>query len=96
LISQDVNDTRAYFRQPRVWDDLRHVYEPYLAAVPDDLHARSNYCADACIASDWATAQKQFEVLGENAVLDKFGSVQNLKGYREQARKAAEKDKTGP
>ncbi|MDB5291445.1 MAG: hypothetical protein JWL69_2686 [Phycisphaerales bacterium] len=88
-ISDDAADKRKYLSQPLVWEDFVRVYEPYLSARPNDLKARSRYCSIASTIGKWAVAHKQFELLGDNVVLEPFGSSTNLNTYRDLARKGA-------
>jgi hypothetical protein len=92
-ISNDSADRRKYFGQPLVWQDIVCVYEPYLSACPNDVKARSRYCGIACTIGKWAVAHKQFELLGDNVVLEPFGSASNLNAYRDLARTGAEKSR---
>ncbi len=55
---------RSYFAQPRVWDDLRAVYEPYLAKHPDARYERSVYARMAALGGHYTEAVRLFKELG--------------------------------
>jgi hypothetical protein len=69
-------DRDAYFARPEVWQDIRSVYEPYLARHPESAFDRSYYAYYATLCGQWGEARKQFEVLGDKPELMPFGSRQ--------------------
>lgn len=56
---------QAYFKDPKVWEEIRGVYESYLAQFPDSLYHRSRYATLACWAEDWKKADEQFRRMGK-------------------------------
>ena len=54
-----------YFKDPRVWDDVKAVYEPYLKRYPDSLYHRTRYMQLAAWAGQWATARSQVDAMGK-------------------------------
>jgi hypothetical protein len=77
----------TYYAQPAVWRDMQRVYEPYLRVRPEDVDARSAYCAFACMGGHWDTAVKQFSLLGNNVIPAWFGSgtLEDVKQFRQKA-----------
>jgi hypothetical protein len=75
-----------YFRRPGVWRDLQSVYEPLLAAYPENHLNRSAYAVYACACAQWAEARRQFDLLGNNAVAARFGGPEELKKFQALAR----------
>lgn len=89
-IMQDV-DALAYVRQPAFWRDAQSVYVPYLRGAPDDLRARSSYCACACMTQHWTIANQQFNILGDGVIASEFGGEARIKMARERAKELAGK-----
>ena len=75
-----------YYAQPSVWRDIQRLYEPYLAANPDNVAARSDYCYFACHSKHWNVARQQFEAMGAEVPIRKFGSFENMRDFREKAK----------
>lgn len=74
-----------YYAQPAVWRDIQHLYEPYLVANPDAVAARSDYCYFACHSKHWDIARQQFQVMGAEVPIRKFGSLENMRDFRKRA-----------
>lgn len=55
----------AYFKDPRVWNDVKRVYDEYLKRFPESLYHRSRYAQIACWAEQWQEADKQFKTMGD-------------------------------
>ncbi len=81
----------AYFAVSEVWDDVQSVYEPYLKRFPTAHRDRSKYARLACWASQWAEANRQFQVLGKNVDRSVFSSPDELSRLRKEAAEKAEK-----
>lgn len=55
----------AYFKtDPRIWDDINSVYEPYLKRAPESRFHRTRYAVMAAWCGKWDIANQQFETLG--------------------------------
>lgn len=79
---------RGYFKNGAAWDDIRDVYEGYLKHFPESHGDRSYYALLACWSGKWAEAHRQFDILGDKAVVSVFG---NKEEYQSLRREAAEK-----
>lgn len=79
---------RDYFKNGAAWDDIRDVHEGYLKHFPESHGDRSYYAVLACWSGKWAEAHRQFDVLGDKAVVSVFGSKEE---YLRLRREAAEK-----
>ncbi|OAI51258.1 hypothetical protein AYO44_04995 [Planctomycetaceae bacterium SCGC AG-212-F19] len=67
-LSRYVPQTRIdeYWAQPAVWRDVQKVYEPYLKRDPQDRYRRSVYLHWAVKCQQYAGAQRQLDILGDN------------------------------
>jgi hypothetical protein len=90
-LSNYAPDPEAYWQIPVVWDDIQSVLIPYVKALPQNHHARSQLCYWACRTGHWEEAARQFKLLGTNATASTFGGAAGLERYRRQT---AEKVKT--
>jgi hypothetical protein len=84
-VSRNQSDPAATFRVHQAWQDVQSVYEPYLAAVPDDNFRRSRYAWYAARSGHWSAAKKQFALLGDNAVALEFGGAATMNQMRDEA-----------
>lgn len=84
-LSRYSQDPDAYFHQADVWDDIRSVFEPFLAASPDDPDLHSAYAFQACRCAQWALAREQFALLGDKVSARHFGNRGMLEHYRRLA-----------
>jgi hypothetical protein len=84
-LAEDLEHREEYFHNPLVWEDIRSVYVPYLAAKPKLNWARSEFAAWACQCGQWAEARRQFQLLGEKAMAKAFGGPKQMGEYRRQA-----------
>ncbi len=81
-----------YFSRSYVWDDLRSVYEAYLAGHPGSDYDRSCFARFAALGRHYAEAHALFEGLGERVWRSAFGAGQQgtaeylrLRAYARQA-----------
>jgi hypothetical protein len=84
-VAQLTGQEDAYFAIEEVWHDVRSVYEPYLAAQPQNAWARSAYAYYASLGQHWEEAQRQFSKLGDTAVPQQFGGQEAMAKFRQQA-----------
>lgn len=84
-LAKHSTDPQAYFHDPQVWDDIRSVFDPYIAATPDDATLRNSYAFNACRCARWAEARRQFEILGDRVDPRQFGDQAALDRYRRLA-----------
>jgi hypothetical protein len=80
-----LKDDKAFFAQPRVWESIRNVYEPWLRYKADNAHARSRYCYFAGHCGKWDVARRQFEILGDAASPPQFGGEKAMEEMRATA-----------
>ncbi|HWP40562.1 MAG TPA: hypothetical protein VNL70_06510, partial [Tepidisphaeraceae bacterium] len=74
---------RGYFMSdPRIWQDIQQVYEPYLQRYPDSLYHRSRYAQLAAWCGQWMVADCQLRVMGDRFSLAWFRSRQQYLGLR--------------
>jgi hypothetical protein len=78
-------DRKAYYEQPRVWEDVSSVYEGQLANFPEDAKARNEYAMAAARCGKWDVVRAQFELLGDRVNPDSFGGKTTLDYYRRKA-----------
>lgn len=71
----------AYFKDPKVWAEIKSVYDEYVRRVPDSLFHRSRYATFACWAEDWKTADEQFRAMGKRF---SFVHFRNETRYKQQ------------
>lgn len=91
-LAQYSRDKEEYYAQPYVWQDLRSVYEPYLARYPNSTWDRSYFAYYATQCGQWDEARKQFDALGDNPELKPFGTKEVYDYLRQRAKaKAAKK-----
>jgi hypothetical protein len=57
-----------YLRSAAVWDEIRAVYEEYLAHKPFNYHRRSEYAAYCYMCGRIAEAAEQFRTVGDDLV----------------------------
>jgi hypothetical protein len=76
----------THFLDPVVWNDLNRLFDGYLRAFPDDDHERTVYAWWACRCRQWEAANRQFERLGDKAVIHFFKSKDKLDRLRATAR----------
>jgi len=88
-VGDAVNDKNAYWQQPQVWNDIKEVYETYLALYSDSVEDRSNYAMLANRCRRWDQADRQFTILGEKPSLRVFGSMTSYNYQRKKAAKNA-------
>lgn len=74
-----------YWEQPGVWDDVRGVFGGYLEHFPGDVVARSKYAKHANRCRQWAEADRQFKILGDDPALRIFGSMTSYNYHRKKA-----------
>ena len=80
---------RNIFRQSAaVWGKTRDGFEQMRTRYPDSVDVTSDYCRFACLAEDRPTAKRLFDLLGDNAFSDDWGSVANLRRDRAWANQA--------
>ena len=82
-------EKETYFEQPGVWDDIRAVYSGYLDLFPKDVLVRSKYARYANRCRQYAEADRQFKILGENPALRVFGSMTSYNYHRKKAARNA-------
>jgi hypothetical protein len=74
-----------YFSQPAVWHDIQLIEEPYQRVIPGNNSQHSEYAYLASEAGHWDIVQKQFDIMGNNAVPAKFGGLEVMQGIRNEA-----------
>ena len=84
-LSSYATDPDEYFHDPQVWEDLQSVFLPAIAAWPQDLGYRSRYAYFACKCGQWAEAKKQFDILGNDVMPERFGGREAMEKYRRMA-----------
>jgi tetratricopeptide (TPR) repeat protein len=87
------DEKNEYWHRPDVWKEVRQVYETYLEYFPRDVEERSRYALLANRCSQWAEADRQFNILGDKPSLRVFGSMTS---YNYQRKKAAKNLGTTP
>lgn len=92
-LARDLEDRKAYFAKPEVWQDVRAAYEGHLVNFPADAVRRSEFARYSTLAEQWREANEQFEVLGDKADPTPFGGKQTLDYLRRKAAKLAEAGK---
>jgi hypothetical protein len=55
----------GYYARPYVWNDIRSVYEPFLALHPESRYDKSCYARLAALCCQYALADRLFEELGD-------------------------------
>jgi hypothetical protein len=76
-----------YWQRPEVWNDLKQVYETQLELFPQAVYDRSYYALLANQCGQWATADRQFKILGDKPSLKVFGSMTSYNYQRKKATK---------
>jgi hypothetical protein len=75
-----------YLSRQEVWDDVKAVYEGYLAAFPDEHYDRTRLAYRATRAGRWGEAAKILEGLGDKAVPEAAGGETALAALRADIR----------
>jgi hypothetical protein len=75
-----------HLADPAVWAEVSQVYEEYLKRYPGSARDRSSYANFAARAGKWDVAARQLEILGADAVMERFNGRQD---YDYLKRKAA-------
>lgn len=88
-IAEASADSKEYLERADVWADVQEVYEGAVLNFPDDTFRRSQYARLAARCGQWETAHRQFEALGDRAVLDVFGGTLTYDYYRKKAARLA-------
>lgn len=57
--------SEGYYARPYVWNDIKSVYEPYLAKHPESLYDKSCYARLATLACQFKLADQLFKELGD-------------------------------
>jgi hypothetical protein len=83
-------DRSVYFKKPAVWNDVQAVYEGLLVNYPDQLSRRCEYAKYACLCEHWDVADRQFKVIGDQPVMDVFGSETSYRYLRRKAERLAQ------
>ena len=65
-VSSYTPDQMVYYKQPRVWQDMKRVLEPYLRVRPDDYESRNQFCSLAGATGHWDVAHEQLDHLGDH------------------------------
>lgn len=86
----------AYWARQEVWEDVKLALGGYVAAFPQDAHARSRLARLAMKCGKWKEAERQFALLGNGADMGVFGSMECYRYYqRKVERNAAAAQKLG-
>jgi hypothetical protein len=56
----------GYFSRPYVWNDMRAIYEPFLASHPNARVEKSTYARYAALAGEYEVADRLFKELGND------------------------------
>lgn len=59
--TKDVN----YFKQKRVWTELKAVYTELVKRYPDSMNRHNWFAKTACLAEDFETARAEFKIIGD-------------------------------
>jgi hypothetical protein len=89
LVASGAKDRKDYYAQPRVWEDMRGVFEGCVLNFPEAALQRSQYAKIAAQCSRWDVAHQQFQILGEKAVAEVFGGKATLDYYKRKAARLA-------
>lgn len=83
-------DKGAYFRQPRVWAEVKSVYGLLCKRFPESSERHNWFALTACLAGDYETAGEQLAIIGNNWLPPVWGSHEYfIKVKREVLRKTA-------
>lgn len=75
---------KGYYRNPEVWQELKPVYERHLAAFPEAILTRNWYAWTAWRAGDFATAQRELDLIGDEWDPNVWGNFTALKRARKE------------
>jgi hypothetical protein len=78
-----------YYQEPSVWKDLQSVYIPYLERHPESRRDRTRYAKQAFYCGQYAEADRQFQLLGEEYWEAEFGSPAAYRQVRDFCAQAA-------
>ncbi len=78
-------DKPAYYQREEVWKDVQAVYETYLARHPDSAQDRTWYAKLASYCGRHREANRQFEILGDKAVVSVFANRAELDRLKAEA-----------
>lgn len=78
-------DRMAYYRNDEVWKDVQAVYSGYLKDHSSASFDRTWYAKLACRCGKYDEAHRQFETLGEKAVVNAFASREELQQMKAEA-----------
>jgi hypothetical protein len=82
-------DKGEYYKQPEVWKDIKAVCEGHLAASGHSRHELCVYASWAHECSDFATADKLFDEIGDRFSPDVFGK-EEYQAMRDDSKKQAQ------
>jgi hypothetical protein len=75
----------SYLGQDEVWKDSSTVCENYLKRYPHSARDRSFYTTLACRAGKWEIANREFQRLGDDAVIERFGGRADYAYWKRKA-----------
>jgi len=82
-----------YYRQPQVFEDMKALYEGYLAEYPDDRWAHTRYATILVASGRPAMAVPQFEALGNRPWTYAFHTREIYEKCKERAFRSLPKKK---
>ncbi len=74
-----------YLQSPEVWDEIRSVYEEYLAHYATDHAARSFYASYAYFCGRYVESDRQFKIVGNRLVANRFVRMDLMQELRTHA-----------
>lgn len=77
-----LDEDPSYFRNPAVWKEVKDSYEGALKVFPQANHIRNWLIRSAYLAGDYATARREFAVLGDDWYARTWGSKKNFEEVR--------------
>ena len=80
-----------YFPRSGVWADIQSVLEPFSKQYPRMKWWRSRYAHFACRCGQWEAANRQFVLLGKDALPNAFGGPERYEQLRQEAARRAAK-----
>jgi hypothetical protein len=88
----ELGDRKAYYERPDVWRDIKDVYEGCLVNFPNAHLQRNQYAKIATQCGKWDVAHAQFQILGDKAIPDVFGSETTLNYLKRKAARLAKSE----
>jgi len=82
-----VEDRKAYYRTPEVWNDIHTVFDEYLAHNVENHGQRSRYAAFCYLCGKFPESNQQFKLLGDHLVFTTYFPEKTMTQIKEYVSK---------